>query len=87
MKIPELRNRILFTLGMILVFRLGTHIPTPGIDAALLTSKLPVNSELLSFLNMFSGGALKRFSVFALGIAHTSLIYYNAAFGVCNSLL
>lgn len=69
MKIPELRNRILFTLGMILVFRLGTHIPTPGIDAALLTSKLPDNSELLSFLNMFSGGALKRFSVFALGIA------------------
>jgi preprotein translocase subunit SecY len=69
MKIPELRNRILFTLGMILVFRIGTHIPTPGIDASLLTSKLPDNSELLSFLNMFSGGALKRFSVFALGIA------------------
>ncbi len=69
MRIPELRNRILFTLGMILVFRIGTHIPTPGIDASLLTSKLPDNSELLSFLNMFSGGALKRFSVFALGIA------------------
>lgn len=69
LKIPELRNRILFTLGMILVFRIGTHIPTPGIDASLLTSKMPDNSELLSFLNMFSGGALKRFSVFALGIA------------------
>ncbi|MBF0546433.1 MAG: preprotein translocase subunit SecY [Candidatus Riflebacteria bacterium] len=68
MKIPELRNRILFTLGMILVFRIGTHIPTPGIDAKLLTQNLP-SSELFSFLNMFSGGALRRFSVFALGIA------------------
>lgn len=69
MKVPELRNRILFTLGMILVFRIGTHIPTPGINGALLLSKLPDNSELLSLLNMFSGGALRRFSIFALGIA------------------
>ncbi|MEW6712613.1 MAG: preprotein translocase subunit SecY, partial [Candidatus Riflebacteria bacterium] len=74
MKIPELRNRILFTLGMILVFRVGTHIPTPGVDAKLLTQNLP-SSELFSFLNMFSGGALRRFSVFALGIAP----YINAS--------
>ncbi|MFZ2958972.1 MAG: preprotein translocase subunit SecY [Candidatus Ozemobacteraceae bacterium] len=74
MKIPELRNRILFTLGMIVVFRIGTHIPTPGIDAKLLTQNLP-SSELFSFLNMFSGGALRRFSVFALGIAP----YINAS--------
>lgn len=74
MKIPELRNRILFTLGMILVFRIGTHIPTPGVDAKLLTQSLP-SSELFSFLNMFSGGALRRFSVFALGIAP----YINAS--------
>lgn len=74
MKIPELRNRILFTLGMIVVFRIGTHIPTPGIDAKLLTQNLPT-SELMSFLNMFSGGALRRFSVFALGIAP----YINAS--------
>lgn len=74
MKIPELRNRILFTLGMILVFRIGTHIPTPGVDAKLLTQNLP-SSELFSFLNMFSGGALRRFSVFALGIAP----YINAS--------
>ena len=74
MRIPELRNRILFTLGMIVVFRIGTHIPTPGIDAKLLTQALP-NSELFSFLNMFSGGALRRFSVFALGIAP----YINAS--------
>lgn len=73
-KIPELRNRILFTLAMIVVFRIGTHIPTPGIDAALLANMLPT-SELFSFLNMFSGGALRRFSVFALGIAP----YINAS--------
>ncbi|NLI79304.1 MAG: preprotein translocase subunit SecY [Candidatus Riflebacteria bacterium] len=74
MKIPELRNRILFTLGMIVVFRIGTHIPTPGVDAKMLTQNLP-SSELFSFLNMFSGGALRRFSVFALGIAP----YINAS--------
>lgn len=74
MKIPELRNRILFTIGMIMVFRIGTHIPTPGIDAKLLTQNLP-SSQLFSFLNMFSGGALRRFSVFALGIAP----YINAS--------
>lgn len=73
-KIPELRNRILFTLGMIVVFRIGTHIPTPGVDAKLLTENMPT-SELFSFLNMFSGGALRRFSVFALGIAP----YINAS--------
>ncbi len=74
LKIPELRNRIFFTLGMIVVFRIGTHIPTPGVDAKLLTQNLP-SSELFSFLNMFSGGALRRFSVFALGIAP----YINAS--------
>ncbi|MBI3037856.1 preprotein translocase subunit SecY [bacterium] len=73
-KIPELRSRIFFTIGMIMVFRIGTHIPTPGVDAKLLTQNLPT-SELFSFLNMFSGGALRRFSVFALGIAP----YINAS--------
>ena len=68
LKIPELRNRILFTLGMIIVFRIGTHIPTPGVDGAALLKALP-ESEIFSFLNMFSGGALRRFSIFALGIA------------------
>ena len=69
LKIPELRNRILFTLGMIIVFRIGTHIPTPGVDGATLMKALPTSSEVFSFLNMFSGGALRRFSIFALGIA------------------
>lgn len=69
MKIPEVRNRILFTLGMIIVFRIGTHIPTPGVDGAQLINILPQDSEVFNFFNMFSGGALRRFSIFALGIA------------------
>ncbi len=70
MKIPELRNRILFTLGMIIVFRIGTHIPTPGVDGSQLMSMFgEQTSQVFSFFNMFSGGALRRFSVFALGIA------------------
>ena len=54
---------------MIIVFRIGTHIPTPGVDGATLMKALPSSSEVFSFLNMFSGGALRRFSIFALGIA------------------
>ena len=53
---------------MIIVFRMGTHIPTPGVDGKTLMSAFPDN-QVFSFLNMFSGGALRRFSVFALGIA------------------
>ncbi|PKK91416.1 MAG: preprotein translocase subunit SecY [Candidatus Wallbacteria bacterium HGW-Wallbacteria-1] len=73
-KIPELRKRILFTLAMIAVYRLGAHIPTPGIDAGAL-DKLFGKGGMLGFLDMFSGGALKRFSIFALGIAP----YINAS--------
>jgi preprotein translocase subunit SecY len=69
MKIPELRNRILFTLGMIIVFRLGAHIPTPGVDYNSLMQLMGKDNQVLNFLNLFSGGALKRFSIFALGIA------------------
>ena len=54
---------------MILVFRIGTHIPTPGVDGQALVKSGPFGSDVMSFLNMFSGGALRRFSVFALGIA------------------
>lgn len=73
-KIPELRKRILFTLAMIAVYRLGAHIPTPGVDATQLT-KLFGSGGMLGFLDMFAGGALKRFSIFALGIAP----YINAS--------
>ncbi|MBI4867790.1 MAG: preprotein translocase subunit SecY [Candidatus Wallbacteria bacterium] len=70
LKIGELRNRILFTLGAILVFRLGCQIPTPGVDPAELAKFFAQQSSgVLGFFNLFSGGALAKFSVFALGIA------------------
>jgi preprotein translocase subunit SecY len=67
--IPELKRRILFTLGMIFVFRLGSHVPTPGINAAAMSALIQNQSGgVLGFLDLFSGGALSQFSVFALGI-------------------
>ena len=68
-RIPELRKRILFTLGMLVVYRVGAHIPTPGIDPnALAAFFAQQQGTLLGMFNMFSGGALSRLTVFALGI-------------------
>ena len=68
-KIPELRNRILFTLGMLAVYRIGAHIPTPGINNDELGKfLLEKGGALLGFLDIFSGGALSRLTIFALGI-------------------
>ena len=68
-KIPELRNRLLFTFALLTVFRIGTHVPTPGVDGSLLASFFEQQqANILSFFDMFTGGALSRFSVFALGI-------------------
>jgi preprotein translocase subunit SecY len=68
-KIPELKKRILFTLGMLIVYRVGVHVPTPGIDAVALASFFAqAKGTLLGLFDMFSGGALERLSVFALGI-------------------
>lgn len=68
-KIPELRKRILSTLGMLVVYRLGVFVPTPGVDAEKLARIFEQASRtLFGIVNMFSGGALERFSVFALGI-------------------
>ena len=68
-KIPELRNRILFTLAMLAVYRLGNHIPTPGVDARALTDFFDQNrGTWFGFVDMFSGGNLSRVTVFALGI-------------------
>ncbi|MBF0625037.1 MAG: preprotein translocase subunit SecY [Magnetococcales bacterium] len=68
-KIPELRKRILFTLGMLIVYRIGAHVPTPGIDPnALAAFFAQQQGTLLGMFNMFSGGALSRLTVFALGI-------------------
>lgn len=67
-KIPELRKRILYTLGMFVVFRLGSSIPVPGVNTALLDQLFKNDAGFLSFFNMMSGGSFKRFTIFALGI-------------------
>jgi preprotein translocase subunit SecY len=68
-RIPDLRNRVLFTLGMLAVYRLGNHIPTPGVDARALTEFFEQNrGTWFGFVDMFSGGNLSRVTVFALGI-------------------
>lgn len=68
-RIPELRRRVLFTLGMIAVYRLGVHVPTPGIDRQAMAAFFEQHQNtLFGFLNLFSGGALEQFSVFSLGI-------------------
>jgi preprotein translocase subunit SecY len=68
-KTSELKSRILFCLGAIVVYRLGAHIPVPGIDPLVLKKLFDSQSGgILGMFNMFSGGALKRFTLFALGI-------------------
>ncbi len=65
----ELKSRLWFVLGALVVFRLGAHIPVPGIDPAVLKQLFDSqNNGILGMFNMFSGGALSRFTVFALGI-------------------
>ena len=69
LKIPELRSRVLFTLAMLAVYRIGAHIPTPGINNDELAKfLLDRGGALLGFLDIFSGGALSRLTIFALGI-------------------
>ncbi|MDY0093336.1 MAG: preprotein translocase subunit SecY [Candidatus Vecturithrix sp.] len=68
-KIPELKKRILITLGLLAVYRFGAHIPTPGVDAQVLTQIFDsAQGTVLGMVDLFTGGALKRLTVFALGI-------------------
>lgn len=68
-KATELKKRIWFTLGALIIYRLGTYIPVPGIDAAIMGQVLAKNQGgILGMFNMFSGGALGRMTVFALNI-------------------
>jgi preprotein translocase subunit SecY len=68
-KIPELKKRILYSLALLAVYRIGVHVPTPGIDSiALAAFFAKVQGTIFGIFNMFSGGALERLSVFALGI-------------------
>jgi preprotein translocase subunit SecY len=74
--VPELRRRIIVTFLLLVVYRVGAHIPTPGIDLVALGSFFDAaRGTMLGFFDMFSGGALRRLTVFALGI----MPYINAA--------
>jgi preprotein translocase subunit SecY len=68
-KFGDLRRRLVFLLLALVVYRIGAHIPVPGIDPTQLSSLFKTQEGgILSLFNMFSGGALSRFAVFALGI-------------------
>jgi preprotein translocase subunit SecY len=67
--LPELRQRLIFVLLALFVFRIGAHVPVPGIDPKALALMFEQQAgTILDMFNMFSGGALKRLSIFALGI-------------------
>jgi preprotein translocase subunit SecY len=67
--IPDLRRRLMFTFGLLAVYRIGCHIPTPGVDPnALIEFMNSVQNTFLGFVNTFTGGSLERVAVFALGI-------------------
>ncbi len=72
--LPELRLRVIVTLVMFAVFRLGTHIPVPGVNAAMI-EQLFNNGNLFGLLDLLSGGALSKFSIFAMSITP----YINAS--------
>ena len=67
-KVEDLRKRILFTLFILLVYRIGSFIPVPGVNKDVFTQVDQSGSELFGLLNTFSGGALFQFSIFAIGI-------------------
>ena len=67
-KIPDLRRKILFTLFIIAIYRLGAHIPVPGVDLEALKQLFNKGGGILGLLDLFSGGALSNFAIFALGI-------------------
>ena len=68
-KIPELKRKVFFTLGILVVYRIGAHIPTPGINSAALAEVMArMTGTIMGFFDMFSGGALSRLTIFALGI-------------------
>ncbi|MBQ6012917.1 MAG: preprotein translocase subunit SecY, partial [Firmicutes bacterium] len=68
-KIPEMRKKMLYTLMMMVVFRLGSNIPVPGINRALLTNMFDSNDAgLFGLFNLFSGGSFQNFTIFALSI-------------------
>ena len=67
-KIPELKKRIFYTLALLVVYRIGVNVPVPGIDSSALAEIFNRFKGVLGIVDLFSGGALERFSIFALGI-------------------
>lgn len=67
-RIPDLRRKILFTLGIIALYRVGAHLPVPGVNPADVKGLVQGGGSALGLLNLFAGGALENFAVFALGI-------------------
>ena len=68
-RIPDLRRRIFFTLGLLAVYRVGGHIPIPGVNSQLFQQFIEQNrGTLLGFVDLFSGGQFRRMTIFALGI-------------------
>src|SRR5262252_5737299 len=68
-RVPDLRKRLLFTLGLLAVYRLGSHIPTPGINIQRWEEYMSSNSgSIFGFFDLFAGGNIRRLTVFALGI-------------------
>ena len=75
---PDIRNRILFTIGLILIYRIGSFIPAPGVDYTVINecmTKISGSEDFIGLVNLFSGGAMLQLSVFALGV----MPYINAS--------
>ena len=68
-RLPDLKRRIFFTIGILFIFRLGAYIPTPGVDRSAMAALFSNSGGVMDFLNLFSGGALSRFGIFSLGVA------------------
>ena len=67
-RVPDLRKRLLFTAAMLAAYRLGSWMPAPGVDSKTVEAYFSGQGGVFNLLNLFSGSALSRFSVFALGI-------------------
>ena len=67
-KVPEMRRKILFTLAMLVVFRIGSNIPVPGINRDYLARIFSGETGLFDLFDLFSGGAFQKFTIFALSI-------------------
>lgn len=75
MKVPDLKKRISFLFGMLVVYVIGLHIPVPGVNSDILQQRLSSGSDLLALFDVFTGGAFKKYSIFAMGI----MPYINAS--------